>query len=80
LGKGWEMRVQTTPTELGKVLWRGGPGRVGSKGGWGYRCNFCNIGDRRGADPRRSVSDTALFAHLAEKHPGELKRFTRIPP
>lgn len=56
------------PKEFGITRWRGGPGKPGMMGGWGYECNFCNLGDLRSADPKKSVSNRELTTHVIAIH------------
>ena len=55
---------------IGDVIWRGGAGKPGEKGGWGYKCKWCNTGDRRVADMRRHLSVIALGEHVMLHHAG----------
>jgi hypothetical protein len=38
------------------------------RGGWGYKCAFCNTGDKLSAGPNKGHSDRALFNHVIAKH------------
>ena len=61
-------------TEHGIVLWRGGSGHPGTKGGWGFRCKHCNEGTSRGAAKSESKAISDFFAHLRDKHADKLAR------
>jgi hypothetical protein len=62
--------VQLTPAALGDVLWRGGAGKPGSKGGWGFHCKFprCFDGARRTAMPNERTADAELHIHWTQAH------------
>ena len=60
--------MQATPREFGLVLWRGGQGRPGEMGGWGYQCKWCQAGDQISAAPRKKTADAMLFNHVAALH------------
>jgi hypothetical protein len=70
------------PKDFGRVYWSGGAGRPGQMGGWRYECPYCNLGDRRSADPSQRLCAINLYTHVLEIHSYEknVKKFLESQP
>jgi hypothetical protein len=59
------------PKGFGHVLWRGGTGQLGKMGGWGFRCDYCKLGDKNSAMKSKRTAEDELIGHVLRMHPAE---------